>query len=113
MKGTGKKLLQQNTTEVEANLLSKKEKEKYLKELKSWVIDDEDHLVMVIEFNNFEEAINFINEVAAISEVENHHPDILLFNLRRVCLRTKTFSINELTLRDFILASKIDNILIE
>ena len=46
-----------------------------INESKSWVNSD-DKLNKTFEFDNFEQAISFINKVAKIAEKQNHHPDI-------------------------------------
>ena len=52
---------------------------------------------------------NFINKVGEISEEENHHPDIL-FGWGYAKISITTHAIEGLSINDFILAAKIDNI---
>ena len=60
-------------------------------------------------FKNFKESINFTNKVGILSEEEGHHPDISLGWV--YCLiMIHTHAIKGLSLNDFILASKIDQI---
>ncbi|MBI4918558.1 4a-hydroxytetrahydrobiopterin dehydratase, partial [archaeon] len=60
-------------------------------------------------FEDFKQAISFVNKVAEISEQENHHPDIQInYNLVRITLWTH--AISGLSENDFILAAKIDGI---
>ncbi len=62
------------------------------------------------KFERFGHAIRFIDEVAEIAEKENHHPEILLWNIINVKLSLKTYCINGLSKLDFLLASEIDKI---
>ncbi len=62
------------------------------------------------KFNSFEQTIDFINKVAYIASIENHHPDILLWNINNVKLTITTFCTGALSKLDFILASKIDQL---
>jgi 4a-hydroxytetrahydrobiopterin dehydratase len=66
-------------------------------------------LERVIVCRDFGQAISFINQIAAIAEEENHHPDLELVNYRY--LRVALFTHDEgcITLRDEQLAERIDN----
>jgi 4a-hydroxytetrahydrobiopterin dehydratase len=70
--------------------LSKEETNRLLEKLNNWTIR-EGRLSKEFEFKNFKEAIKFINEIAELSENENHHPEILLTNIKNVRLSLKTF----------------------
>jgi 4a-hydroxytetrahydrobiopterin dehydratase len=59
-------------------------------------------------FKDFAEALAFVNRVGAVAEAENHHPDILIFEWRKVRLTLTTHAIKGLSENDFILAAKID-----
>lgn len=62
-------------------------------------------------FKNFTRAMKCINEAADIAEREHHHPDILLYNWNNVRLELSTHAINGLSINDFILAAKIDEMI--
>lgn len=61
-------------------------------------------------FKDFQEALKFVNKVGRLAQSENHHPDILLHNYRRVTVTLTTHSIKGLSENDFILASKINQL---
>ena len=61
-------------------------------------------------FPNFVKAVDFIDQVADIAEVEGHHPDIFIA-YNKVKLELWTHSIGGLSENDFILAAKIDDML--
>ncbi len=60
-------------------------------------------------FENFNRGVVFINDIATIAETENHHPDIGL-HYSKVEVEFYTHSIGGLSVNDFIMASKIDEI---
>jgi 4a-hydroxytetrahydrobiopterin dehydratase len=61
------------------------------------------------EFDDFTQAIDFVNAVAEIAEEDEHHPDIdVRYNKVRLVL--STHSKGGLTARDFDLAEKIDTL---
>jgi 4a-hydroxytetrahydrobiopterin dehydratase len=61
------------------------------------------------EFDSFDEAIAFVNRVAALAEAENHHPDIAVV-YRNVTLRWTTHSAGGITDRDRDLAGRSDEL---
>lgn len=76
-----------------------------------WKVIDEHHLERAFRFKNFREALDFTNKVGKIAEEEGHHPDILL-SWGKVKVMTFTHKIGGLSENDFILAAKIDKILL-
>ena len=61
------------------------------------------------ELGSFEEAIAFVNRVAALAEANNHHPDIAIA-YRKVTLRWTTHSAGGITDRDRELAGRSDEL---
>ena len=57
---------------------------------------------------DFRSAIKMMNNIAALSEREQHHPDLHLEGYRRVWIEIHTHAIGGLSENDFILAAKID-----
>jgi 4a-hydroxytetrahydrobiopterin dehydratase len=86
---------------------------KYQKKVDGWDLIKNEKLTYSLEknfkFKNFLESNNFINKVGEISEEENHHPDIL-FGWGYAKISITTHAIEGLSINDFILAAKIDNI---
>ena len=78
---------------------------------KSWfVVSDNSAIHKSFSFKNFYETISFVNAVAWISNMENHHPDLEIgYNYCRIKL--STHALNGLTQNDFICAAKIDRLL--
>jgi 4a-hydroxytetrahydrobiopterin dehydratase len=68
-----------------------------------------DMLVRTWQFPSFRRAIEFVNQVAALSEKSDHHPDINI-NFRKVQLEMSSHDVGGLTDRDFELISQINTI---
>lgn len=79
------------------------------KQIPSWnVSTDAKSIFKSYIFQNFKEALTFINKVGALAELEGHHPDIYLKDYKFVELTLSTHAISGLSQNDFILAAKID-----
>lgn len=63
-----------------------------------------------LHLEDFHEAMAFVNEVAAVANEDDHHPDIFI-SYNRVHLTLMTHKIGGLSRNDFILAAKIDRLL--
>ena len=91
-----------------ADLLSEDEIESRLVGL-SWERED-DEIVRDWKFENFAEAIAFVNRVAEAAEEANHHPDILLYGWNKVRLSLTNHSAGGLTDPDFEMAKVFDGL---
>jgi 4a-hydroxytetrahydrobiopterin dehydratase len=80
-----------------------------LSQLKGWTVVDEHHLTKTYKFKDFAGPLAFVNEVGAIAEAEDHHPDLHL-SWGKVAIELWTHKIGGLSESDFILAAKIDQI---
>ena len=63
----------------------------------------------LFKFNNFKEAIEFVNKIAILAEEEGHHPDMDI-SYNEVNITIWTHAIKGLSENDFILAVKIDSL---
>jgi 4a-hydroxytetrahydrobiopterin dehydratase len=61
------------------------------------------------KFKDFIGAINFVDKVAELAEMEGHHPDIHI-HFNKVMLELSTHAIGGLSENDFIIAAKVDAI---
>lgn len=86
--------------------LTQKEAEELVREIPLWSLG-----IHAIErefrFRNFREAMEFVNQVAALANEQDHHPDIFI-SYGKVQLTLSTHKIGGLSLNDFIVAAKID-----
>jgi 4a-hydroxytetrahydrobiopterin dehydratase len=64
-------------------------------------------LTRTYAFRNFEDAIGFVNRVAALAESANHHPDIDI-RYSRVTLTLSTHDAGGITQNDLDLAKAVD-----
>ena len=62
------------------------------------------------KFEDFAEAMGFVNRVAAAAEEANHHPDILIHGWNNVRLTLTTHSAGKLTDNDRAMAERIDGL---
>lgn len=80
----------------------------YLAQVEGWVLNQEaTEISKEFKFADFIGAINFVNLVADLAEMEGHHPDIHIF-YNKVRLDLSTHAIKGLSENDFILAAKIN-----
>ena len=63
-----------------------------------------------IVFDDFGEAIEFVNRIAELAESEGHHPDLHLTDYKHLAIELTTHAIRGLSENDFILAAKIDEL---
>lgn len=81
-----------------------------LKKINNWQINDDREMIFKrLNFKNFKQALHFTNLIAEISDKEGHHPDISL-GWSYCLVMIHTHAIKSLSINDFILASKIDQI---
>jgi 4a-hydroxytetrahydrobiopterin dehydratase len=63
-----------------------------------------------LTFDDFGQAIAFVNRVADAAETANHHPGIHLHGWNKVRLELSTHSEGGLTRADFDMAARIDDL---
>ena len=66
-------------------------------------------ITKTFEFSSYLDGIDFVNEVANLSEQENHHPDITV-GYCKVIISLTTHDAGSLTEKDFKLAKLIDDL---
>jgi 4a-hydroxytetrahydrobiopterin dehydratase len=69
-----------------------------------------DEIVRHWKFENFADAIAFVNRVAEAAEEANHHPDILVYGWNKVRLSLTNHSAGGLTDPDFEMAKIFDGL---
>lgn len=96
--------------------LNLEEVEKLMIKIDGWTLtSDEDpteglvnpRISKEFKFTDFIGAINFVERVADVAEMEEHHPDIHIY-YNKVIIELWTHAINGLSDNDFIVAAKID-----
>ena len=94
--------------------LNEEEVKDYLSQLKDGWEYQRDPASLVrkeFKFEDFAKTMEFVNKVADIAEKEGHHPDIAI-HYNKVDVTLWSHFINGLSINDFIIAAKIDNIIL-
>ena len=74
------------------------------------VVNDHKEIKKSFSFKNFYETMAFVNALAWVANIENHHPDLEVgYNYCHV--RFMTHALKGLSHNDFICASKLDQLL--
>ena len=90
--------------------LSQEDIEARLAEFPEWALSG-DALQRTIQFEDFLAAMRFVDEVAAIAEAQQHHPDIMI-RYNKVTFTVSTHDAGGLTEKDFALARDVDGALV-
>jgi 4a-hydroxytetrahydrobiopterin dehydratase len=69
-----------------------------------------DEIVREWRFEDFAEAMRFVNRVAEAAEESNHHPDIFVHGWNKVKLALTDHSAGGLTETDFRMAARFDDL---
>jgi 4a-hydroxytetrahydrobiopterin dehydratase len=63
------------------------------------------------EFDTFQDALKFVNKVGQLAEIQNHHPDILMYEYKKVKITLKTVDAGmKITPKDYRLAQGINRL---
>ncbi len=81
--------------------------EKAIKAVPEWAHVG-DVIQRTIAFDNFIQAMQFVNKVAQVAEASQHHPDILI-RYNKVTLSVNTHDAGGITKKDFELAAKVES----
>lgn len=91
--------------------MTREEFTQYLEAVEGWsVINADTAIEKNFKFTDFPEALAFVNKVGDIAEAEGHHPDLFLHGWNKVRITLSTHAIKGLSINDFILAAKIDQL---
>ena len=91
-----------------SDLLDPSELDDVLKKCPEWEAEDK-AIVRSIEFEDFNEAIDFVNDLAEIADKAQHHPDILI-SYNKVTLTLTTHDAGGVTELDIEMAQRVDNL---
>lgn len=79
-----------------------------LKKCPEWE-HEKNAITRTVEFEEFMDAIDFVNDLAEIAEEAQHHPDIVI-RYTKVSLKLTTHDAGGITELDIELAQRIDNL---
>lgn len=91
-----------------SDFLEKEELAAALKKCPEWE-SEKKYITRTIEFEEFMEGIDFVNDVGEIAEEAQHHPDITIKHTK-VTLKLTTHDVGGVTDLDIQLAQRIDNL---
>jgi 4a-hydroxytetrahydrobiopterin dehydratase len=92
--------------------LTKSQIEELLPQISRWSVVEDKQIQKDFKYKNFKQALEFVNKVGEIAEQQGHHPNIFLHNWNKVRISLSTHAIKGLSDNDFILAAKIDTIVL-
>ena len=80
-----------------------------LKEVPGWEVVDGKRLRRTFRFKDFASALGFVDEVGAMADAEDHHPEIAL-TWGRATIEIWTHTVGGLSENDFVFAARADAI---
>ncbi len=89
-------------------MLTLKEVQDGMSKLNGWALEGS-IITKEVSFDNFKQALDFVNKVGGLAEKHQHHPDIIL-RQNRVNLVSTTHEDKAITEKDLALAEEIDKV---
>lgn len=94
-----------------AHALSANERAALLHLLPAWKFAKNDQWIQRdLTLKSFAEALAFTNAIGDLAEREHHHPNLHLTNYKQLMIELQTHDVADLSLNDFILAAKIEQL---
>jgi len=91
--------------------LKRPEFQQYLDAVNGWnTINNDLAIQKEFKLKNFKETMELVNKIAELAESEGHHPDLNIHNWNQLTITLSTHAIGGLSINDFILAAKIEQI---
>ena len=91
-----------------SDLLEEEELQTALRKCPEWELEKK-YIIRTVEFEEFNDAIDFVNDLAEIAEEAQHHPEIIIRHTR-VKLKLTTHDAGGVTELDIQLAQRVDNL---
>lgn len=82
------------------------EVDKHLAATTGWALAD-GAIQKRFDFKDYHHTMAFVNALAWVAHVEDHHPDLLV-SYNRCTVRYNTHSVGGISINDFICAAKVD-----
>ncbi|WP_442509622.1 4a-hydroxytetrahydrobiopterin dehydratase [Novipirellula sp. SH528] len=94
--------------------LSREEATELLKAIPEWELaSDAKRISRTLKCRNFVDAVARINQISVLAEEQQHHPDLHLTGYRMLAIELTTHAIDGLSRNDFVVAAKIDPLLVK
>ncbi len=90
--------------------MTQEEARQHHRKVREWTLR-EGLLEREFEFEDFDDAMDFVNDVASLARDADHHPDIHI-SYNKVRLELTTHKLQGLSEQDFDLASQIDQLIL-
>lgn len=97
--------------EGEVPLIPEEKAKELLAGLVGWELESGTTIKKQYTFKGFKGSMKFVNDVAGVAIEEGHHPDIFI-SYNKVDITLTTHAIGGLSDNDFIMAAKIEELLI-
>lgn len=91
-----------------AELLSDAQIQERVNQLEGWTVEGKE-LRKTCKFNDFVEAVNFVNKIVEPAEAAGHHPDLSV-SYNKVMIALTTHDAGGLTSKDFDMAQTLSQI---
>jgi 4a-hydroxytetrahydrobiopterin dehydratase len=79
-----------------------------LDEFPGWHLGDDGQLHADFTFKNFMQVVLYVNAVAHLAQVMDHHPDLLIHGYKHLAISLMTHRENGITENDFSLIRQIE-----
>ena len=109
--------MQQNTIELATGIcqeypsgtppLTAEAAASYMPALPGWSLEEGKRVHKAFRFDNFANALAFVNRIGAVADEQDHHPDLQL-GWGRVVVDLTTHSVGGLSTNDVFLAARIE-----
>ncbi len=80
-----------------------------LNDLPGWSLEG-DAITKTYQFDNYHQAVAFVNATAWVSHRQDHHPDLEV-GYNKVTVRYSTHSVGGVSINDFICAAKLESLM--
>jgi len=80
-----------------------------LAQVQGWSVNSQGEIEKRFKFENFVQALAFVNKIGSVAEEMQHHPDITI-NYNRVTLSVTTHDVSGLSQKDFDLAARANQL---
>lgn len=98
----------------EVSVMPSGEVDSALTQLQGWkTSSDGKRIVRRWKVKHFVAGVEFFRRVAEIAEAEDHHPDLHMEGYRQVRIEAWTHSVGGISVKDLILAAKINDLPVE
>ncbi|MEX2054428.1 MAG: 4a-hydroxytetrahydrobiopterin dehydratase [Candidatus Colwellbacteria bacterium] len=79
--------------------------------MNNWKLVENDRVIRrIFVLQDFKEALRFVDKIGELAEHHDHHPEIRIFDYKKVEISLTTHSADAITEKDIALAKEIDKL---